>query len=188
MVVVVVVVAAVVGGGGGGEGRREKRVRRSRRRQKRDGTKRRRPWDKPFDSLLCGTMSFLAMRAEKLPFLLPAVFTIGPRLDDEDSLVKYAKLVSPHEKLSSHIKDLVHGIIEAALNRFAICIQETGVVGTSTHAAVNVARLIMMKPKPAKPATSESPSPAPPQGVGNGNTNTNPNESFLELLVVRVTN
>ncbi|XP_021282867.1 flotillin-like protein 4 [Herrania umbratica] len=53
-----------------------------------------------------------AMSAEKLPFLLPAVFTIGPRVDDESSLLKYAKLISPHDKLSNHVKELVQGIIE----------------------------------------------------------------------------
>ncbi|CAK9185485.1 unnamed protein product, partial [Ilex paraguariensis] len=53
-----------------------------------------------------------AMSAEKLPFILPAVFTIGPRIDDDDSLLKYAKLLSPHDKLSHHVKELVQGIIE----------------------------------------------------------------------------
>uniref|UniRef100_A0A6N2N860 Flotillin-like n=1 Tax=Salix viminalis TaxID=40686 RepID=A0A6N2N860_SALVM len=53
-----------------------------------------------------------SMSAEKLPFVLPAVFTIGPRVDDEQSLFRYAKLISPHDKLSSHVKELVQGIIE----------------------------------------------------------------------------
>ncbi|OIW14988.1 hypothetical protein TanjilG_30707 [Lupinus angustifolius] len=53
-----------------------------------------------------------AMSAEKLPFVLPAVFTVGPRVDDEHSLLKYAKLLSSHDKLSSHVKELVKGIIE----------------------------------------------------------------------------
>ncbi|XP_017250544.1 flotillin-like protein 3 [Daucus carota subsp. sativus] len=53
-----------------------------------------------------------AMSAEKLPFVLPAVFTIGPRLDDHDSLMLYAKLVSSHDKHSNHVKDLVMGVIE----------------------------------------------------------------------------
>ncbi|XVF56188.1 hypothetical protein PTKIN_Ptkin06aG0098300 [Pterospermum kingtungense] len=52
------------------------------------------------------------MSAEKLPFVLPAVFTIGPRVDDEESLLKYAKLISPHDKLSNHVKELVQGSIE----------------------------------------------------------------------------
>lgn len=58
------------------------------------------------------TFEVQAMSAEKLPFVLPAVFTIGPRLDDEPSLLKYAKLISPHDKLSNHVKELVQGIIE----------------------------------------------------------------------------
>ncbi|GAB4854618.1 Flotillin-like protein 4 [Ancistrocladus abbreviatus] len=58
------------------------------------------------------TYEVQAMSAEKLPFILPAVFTIGPRTDDMDSLKKYAKLISPHDKLSAHVKDLVKGVIE----------------------------------------------------------------------------
>lgn len=58
------------------------------------------------------TFEVQAMSAEKLPFVLPAVFTIGPRVDDEGSLEKYAKLISPHDKLSHHVKELVQGIIE----------------------------------------------------------------------------
>ncbi|KAJ4949833.1 hypothetical protein NE237_000129 [Protea cynaroides] len=58
------------------------------------------------------TFKVQAMSAEKLPFILPAVFTIGPRVDDDLSLLKYAKLISPHDKLSNHFKELVQGIIE----------------------------------------------------------------------------
>ncbi|KAJ9555227.1 hypothetical protein OSB04_009841, partial [Centaurea solstitialis] len=58
------------------------------------------------------TFEVQAMSAEKLPFILPAVFTIGPRADDVDSLHKYAKLISPHDKLSHHVNELVKGIIE----------------------------------------------------------------------------
>ncbi|KAF5197110.1 Flotillin-like protein [Thalictrum thalictroides] len=58
------------------------------------------------------TFGVQAMSAEKLPFVLPAVFTIGPRVDDDESLLKYAKLISPHDKLSNHVKELVQGIIE----------------------------------------------------------------------------
>ena len=58
------------------------------------------------------TFEVQAMSAEKLPFVLPAVFTIGPRVDDHKSLLKYAKLISPHDKLSNHVKELVQGIIE----------------------------------------------------------------------------
>ncbi|KAK2992367.1 hypothetical protein RJ640_028248 [Escallonia rubra] len=53
-----------------------------------------------------------AMSAEKLSFLLPAVFTIGPRVDDEESLLKYAKLLSHHDRESHDVKELVQGIIE----------------------------------------------------------------------------
>ncbi|KAJ7966223.1 Flotillin [Quillaja saponaria] len=58
------------------------------------------------------TFEVQAMSAEKPPFLLPAVFTIGPRVDDVPSLLKYAKLISRHDKLSNHVKELVQGIIE----------------------------------------------------------------------------
>ncbi|KAF6147624.1 hypothetical protein GIB67_031615, partial [Kingdonia uniflora] len=42
---------------------------------------------------------------------LPAIFTIGPRIDDEDSLLRYAKLISK-EKHYHHVNELVQGIIE----------------------------------------------------------------------------
>ncbi|KAM0968930.1 hypothetical protein ACFX13_017511 [Malus domestica] len=58
------------------------------------------------------TFEVQAMSSEKLPFILPAVFTIGPRVDDVPSLHKYAKLLCRHDQLSSHVKDLVQGIIE----------------------------------------------------------------------------
>ncbi|KAH7574092.1 hypothetical protein JRO89_XS03G0250700 [Xanthoceras sorbifolium] len=58
------------------------------------------------------TFEVQAMSAEKLPFILPAVFTIGPRVDDKQALLKYARLISSHDKLSNHTKELVQGIIE----------------------------------------------------------------------------
>ncbi|WJX41722.1 Flotillin-like protein 4 [Trifolium repens] len=58
------------------------------------------------------TFEVQAMSAEKLPFVLPAVFTIGPRADDHESLLKYAKLISAHDKESNHVNELVQGIIE----------------------------------------------------------------------------
>ncbi|AES61385.1 putative Band 7 domain, Flotillin family [Medicago truncatula] len=58
------------------------------------------------------TFEVQAMSAEKLPFVLPAVFTIGPRVDDKESLLKYAKLISPHARHSNHVNELVQGIIE----------------------------------------------------------------------------
>lgn len=53
-----------------------------------------------------------AMSAEKLPFVLPAVFTIGPRKDDMEALKRFAKLLTCHDKLSNHVKELVQGVIE----------------------------------------------------------------------------
>ncbi|GAY45891.1 Flotillin-like protein 1 [Citrus sinensis] len=53
-----------------------------------------------------------AMSAEKLEFKLPAVFTIGPREDDRDSLLKYAKLIAPKDQNSIHVREIVKGIIE----------------------------------------------------------------------------
>ncbi|EER94063.1 flotillin-like protein 1 [Sorghum bicolor] len=58
------------------------------------------------------TFEVQAMSAEKLPFILPAVFTIGPRADDDECLLRYAKLISPHDKLSHHVNELVKGVIE----------------------------------------------------------------------------
>ncbi|KAK9100462.1 hypothetical protein Scep_023892 [Stephania cephalantha] len=49
------------------------------------------------------TFEVQAMSTEKLPFVLPAVFTIGPKVDDYESLLKYARLLSPHDKLSNHV-------------------------------------------------------------------------------------
>ncbi|XP_051177819.1 flotillin-like protein 2 [Lolium perenne] len=64
-----------------------------------------------------------AMSAEKLPFILPAVFTIGPRItatgaeesdrkDLEAQLLLYAKLIAPLHSSRSHVHELVKGIIE----------------------------------------------------------------------------
>ncbi|KAH7283116.1 hypothetical protein KP509_35G061400 [Ceratopteris richardii] len=53
-----------------------------------------------------------AMSAEKLPFKLPAVFTIGPRSDNPEALIKYARLVHSQGKHSAPVNDLVKGIIE----------------------------------------------------------------------------
>ncbi|KAF4401362.1 hypothetical protein G4B88_001556 [Cannabis sativa] len=58
------------------------------------------------------TFEVQAMSAEKLPFILPAIFTIGPRMDDMKSLELYAKLMSTHDRLSNHVKELVQGVIE----------------------------------------------------------------------------
>ncbi|PWA37382.1 flotillin-like protein 3 [Artemisia annua] len=58
------------------------------------------------------TFEVQAMSAEKLPFILPAVFTIGPRADDKESLYKYAKLTTSQDDNSNHMHELVKGIIE----------------------------------------------------------------------------
>lgn len=58
------------------------------------------------------TFNVNTMSNEKLPFLLPAVFTIGPKADDDKSLLKYAKLLSSQGRQSHDVKDLVQGIIE----------------------------------------------------------------------------
>jgi flotillin len=58
------------------------------------------------------TFEVEAMSDEKLPFVLPAVFTIGPRVDDMNSLLLYAKLISPYDKHSDHVNELVRGVIE----------------------------------------------------------------------------
>ncbi|GJN20883.1 hypothetical protein PR202_gb08316 [Eleusine coracana subsp. coracana] len=58
------------------------------------------------------TFEVQAMSAEKLPFVLPAVFTIGPRSDDGECLLRYARLMSSFDKLSHHVNELVKGVIE----------------------------------------------------------------------------
>ncbi|XP_013620019.1 PREDICTED: flotillin-like protein 1 isoform X2 [Brassica oleracea var. oleracea] len=58
------------------------------------------------------TFKVQAMSAEKLPFVLPAVFTIGPRVDDPEALILYARLISPHANGSNHVHELVEGVIE----------------------------------------------------------------------------
>jgi flotillin len=58
------------------------------------------------------TFEVQAMSAEKLPFILPAVFTIGPRSDNGECLLRYARLMSSHDKLSPHVNELVKGVIE----------------------------------------------------------------------------
>ncbi|CAE6120319.1 unnamed protein product [Arabidopsis arenosa] len=73
------------------------------------------PWQKctVFDvSPVNYTFKVQAMSAEKLPFVLPAVFTIGPRVDDTAALILYARLISPHDKQSNHVNELVEGVIE----------------------------------------------------------------------------
>ncbi|CAI9101704.1 OLC1v1039094C1 [Oldenlandia corymbosa var. corymbosa] len=52
------------------------------------------------------------MSSGKLQFLLPAVFTIGPRTEDLESLTKFARLLSEHSSDSHNVKELVQGVIE----------------------------------------------------------------------------
>ncbi|KAF2594434.1 hypothetical protein F2Q70_00045600 [Brassica cretica] len=58
------------------------------------------------------TFEVQAMSSEKLPFVIPAVFTIGPRVDDPHALLLYAMLMSQHDKHSNHVNELVQGVIE----------------------------------------------------------------------------
>lgn len=55
-----------------------------------------------------------AITSENVPFVLPAVFTIiGPRVEDLESLSRYAKFISPHRNnVSPHVTQLVQGVIE----------------------------------------------------------------------------
>ncbi|KAF6158466.1 hypothetical protein GIB67_022063 [Kingdonia uniflora] len=57
------------------------------------------------------TFEVHAMSVEKLSYLLPTVFTIGPRMDDFDSLLRYAKLLSSHDQYSNDVRELAQGII-----------------------------------------------------------------------------
>lgn len=57
------------------------------------------------------TIELHAMTIEMLEFLLPAVFTIGPKVE-EASLIKYARLLAAEDVHSKRVTDLVKGIIE----------------------------------------------------------------------------
>ncbi|CAL5427502.1 unnamed protein product [Camellia sinensis] len=65
------------------------------------------------------TFEVNAMSTEKLAFLLPAVFTIGPCADNMESLLKYARLLSHHDRYSNHVKELVQGVIEGEMRVLA---------------------------------------------------------------------
>ncbi|KAL5575900.1 hypothetical protein UlMin_017599 [Ulmus minor] len=65
------------------------------------------------------TFQVQAMSAEKLPFILPAVFTVGPCVNDKEALVLYAKLLSTCEKESNHVNELLLGIIEGETRALA---------------------------------------------------------------------
>lgn len=77
----------------------------------------------PFDF----SIKLSGMKMEKLQFVLPAVFTIGPR-DEYEALVRYATLLtgksdgSPHNTandelapVANHVQDIVKGIIEGEI-------------------------------------------------------------------------
>jgi len=55
------------------------------------------------------TLSLQAMSIEKLEFLLPAVFTIGPK-DNREDLNKYAHLIAGSN--DHGVEELVRGVIE----------------------------------------------------------------------------
>jgi len=59
-----------------------------------------------------------AMTVEWLEFALPAVFTIGPKVD-EASLIKYARLLAAENVDSKRVHDLVKGIIEGETRMIA---------------------------------------------------------------------
>ncbi|XP_074297272.1 flotillin-like protein 3 [Silene latifolia] len=65
------------------------------------------------------TVQVQAMSADKQSILLPAVFTIGPKVDDEASLVLYTILMSAHDMNSKQVNDLVQGIIEEEIRVLA---------------------------------------------------------------------
>ncbi|KAI3922808.1 hypothetical protein MKW98_006939 [Papaver atlanticum] len=52
------------------------------------------------------------MSSVNLAFLFPVVFTIGPSHEDQQSLLRYAKLLFCYNRQSNHVIDLVQGIIE----------------------------------------------------------------------------
>ncbi|CAG8511644.1 10937_t:CDS:2 [Ambispora gerdemannii] len=56
------------------------------------------------------TLDLQAMSAEKLEFNLPAVFTIGPK-DDEESLIRYARLLATKNAKSDQVVVIIRGII-----------------------------------------------------------------------------
>lgn len=58
--------------------------------------------------------------AEKVPLIVD--YTVGPRANDKECLLRYAKLISSHDKLSHDVNELVKGVIE----------RETRVLAAST--------------------------------------------------------
>lgn len=72
-----------------------------------------------------------AISSDNVTFVLPAVLTIGPRTDDTESLVKYARLISSQDKNSDkeHVKEIVKGVIEGETRLVA----STMTLGTIFH-------------------------------------------------------
>ncbi|KAK4737420.1 hypothetical protein R3W88_001117 [Solanum pinnatisectum] len=100
------------------------------------------------------TFEVNAMRAEKLPFLLPAVFTIGPYADDPERLIKYAKLLSHHarvievetpvlaasmtmEEIFKGIKDFKKEVFDKGTNTFLTWGQKTQ-MEAANHTKIDV--------------------------------------------------
>ncbi|GAA0159858.1 hypothetical protein LIER_16545 [Lithospermum erythrorhizon] len=59
-----------------------------------------------------------AMSVEKVGFMLPVVLTIGAKLNDDKSILKYAKLLSMHPRCSK-LKELLRGLIEGKTHLLA---------------------------------------------------------------------
>ncbi|KAL1922686.1 uncharacterized protein VTP21DRAFT_10225 [Calcarisporiella thermophila] len=57
------------------------------------------------------TLDLNVMSIEKLEFLLPGSFTVGPK-DDLESVERYARLLTNTPKGESHVQELVRGVIE----------------------------------------------------------------------------
>ena len=51
------------------------------------------------------------MSSEMLPFILPAVFTIGAKLDIHE-LELYAQLLTSHDLNGKHVHTIIKGIVE----------------------------------------------------------------------------
>jgi flotillin len=78
------------------------------------------------------------MSVEKLEFLLPAVMTIGPKIDLR-SLEKYARLMTG--KAKSNVPELVKGVIEGETRVIAagMSMEEIFKVGTRVY----ITRLVL---------------------------------------------
>jgi len=61
-----------------------------------------------------------AMSSEMLPFILPAVFTIGPKLELEE-LELYAQLLATHDPNGNHVGTIIKGIVEGETRVLAAC-------------------------------------------------------------------